>query len=118
MFMIMLVLNDTERCQEILDAWDEAGAPGVTIFPSTGLGRMRSKQGLQDDMPLMPSLKDFMEEEDNLHRTIITFVRGQPLVDKVVQATQTILGDLNQPNTGILVVLPVLQAFGLDRNKE
>ncbi len=118
MFMIMLILNNTDQCQNVMDAWDAAGAPGVTIFPSTGLGRIRTGMGLKDDIPLMPSLEDFFHDEENLHRTLVAIVRGRPLVDRIIQATQSILGDLNRPNTGILVILPVLEAYGLDRYPE
>jgi len=118
MFMIMLILNDPEQCQEIINAWDAAGAPGVTILPSTGLGRVRAKMGLSDDVPLMPSLEDFFQQEENLHRTLIAIVKGKTLVDRIVQVTQNVLGDLNQPHTGILVVLPVVEAYGLDRRAE
>jgi nitrogen regulatory protein P-II 1 len=115
MFMIMLILNNPDQCQSVMEAWDAAGAPGVTVLPSTGLGRIRTAQGLKDDMPLMPSLEDFFQDEESLHRTLIAIVRERPLVDAVVQATQSVLGDLNQPNTGILVILPVLEAYGLER---
>lgn len=118
MFMIMLILNDPDQCQDILNAWESAGAPGVTILPSTGLGRIRKKMGLNEDMPLMPSLADFFQQEENLHRTLITFARERPVVDAIIAATQTILGDLNQPHTGILAILPVLEAYGLDRYAE
>ena len=114
MFMVMLILNDPDACQEVLDQWDKAGARGITILPSTGLGRIRAK-GLLEDVPLMPSLQDFLQQEENLHRTIITILQDRPLVDAVIAATQSLLGDLNQPNTGILVVLPVLEAYGLNR---
>ena len=63
----------------------------------------------------MPSLKDFFQQDENLHRTLITIVRERPVVDGILQATQSVLGDLNQPHTGIQVVLPVLEAYGLDR---
>jgi nitrogen regulatory protein PII len=118
MFMIMLILNDPDQCQSLLDAWDHAGAPGVTVLSSTGLGRIRAQMGLHDDVPLMPSLEDFFQQEENLHRTLIAIVRGRPMVDAIVQATQAVLGDLNQPHTGILVVLPVIEAYGLDRFSE
>lgn len=118
MFMIMLILNDPERCEKILSAWEEAGAPGVTILLSTGLGRIRSRRGLNDDLPLMPSLDDFFEQDENLHRTLITIVRERSVVDRIIQTTQSILGDLNLPHTGILSVLPVLEAYGLDRFNE
>lgn len=115
MFMIMLILNNSDQTQEILEAWDRAGAPGVTILSSTGLGRVKAKMGLLDDVPLMPSLDDFFQQEENLHRTLIAVVRERPMVDAIIQATQATLGDLSLPNTGILVVLPVLEAYGLDR---
>ena len=40
------------------------------------------------------------------------------MVDLVVEATEKIVGDLDAPNTGILVVLPVVQAYGLNRRSE
>lgn len=118
MFMIMLILNNTEQCQNVLNAWDTAGAPGITVLASTGLGRIRAKQGLFDDIPLMPSLEDFFQSEEDLHRTLIAIVRERAVVDTIIQATQALLGDLNQPNTGILVILPVLEAYGLDRRTQ
>lgn len=118
MFMIVLILNNPDQCQTVMNAWEEAGAPGVTLLPSTGLGRIRAKLGLNEDIPLMPSLEDFMQHEESLHRTLITIVRPRELVDAIVRATQNELGDLNRPNTGILVVLPVIEAYGLDRYQE
>ncbi len=40
------------------------------------------------------------------------------MVDKVVEATQSVIGDLNNPNTGILTVLPVVKTYGLNRKEE
>jgi hypothetical protein len=44
----------------------------------------------------------------------ITIAHGAEMVDKGVAATQEITGDLNLPNTGILVALPVALAYVLD----
>jgi nitrogen regulatory protein P-II 1 len=118
MFMLMLILDDPEQCQNVLTAWEAAGALGVTILPSTGLGRIRKKMGLNEDIPLMPSLEDFFQQEENLHRTLIAILRERAVVDAIIQATHSVLGDLNRPNTGILVVLPVLETYGLDRYSE
>jgi hypothetical protein len=30
--LVVFVLDDLEQCPQVLDAWDEAGAPGVTIL--------------------------------------------------------------------------------------
>jgi nitrogen regulatory protein PII len=118
MFMIILVLNNPDQCPFVLNAWAEAGAPGVTVLPSTGLGRIQAKMGLHDDVPLMPSLEDFLQEEEGTHRTLIVIVRERAIVDRIIHATQEILGDLNRPHIGILAVLPVLEVYGLDRYNE
>lgn len=118
MFMVMLILNDPDKSQSILSGWEEAGAPGITILTSTGIGHVRAKQGLKDDFPLLPSLENFFKQDENLHRTLIAIVRERAVVDRIIQATQDILGDLNRPNTGILAVLPVLDVYGLDRVKK
>ena len=118
MFLVMLILDDPTQWQNILNAWDNAGVPGATVLPSTGLGRLRKKTGLWEDIPLMPSLNDFLQNEEDSHHTIMSIIRERELVDRVIAATQEVLGDLNQPRTGILVVMPVLEAYGLDRYDE
>jgi len=118
MFMVMLILDDPTQWQAILDAWEKAGAPGVTVLPSTGLGRLRDKTGLSEDIPLMPSLSDFFQKEEDQHQTLLAIIRERRVVDQVIAATKDVIGDLNRPHTGILVVLPVLEAYGLDRYDE
>ncbi len=115
-FQILCVLNDPEKEEDLLDAWEEAGVGGVTILHSTGLGRMRGLS-LRDDLPLMPSLGSLFQHEEYLNRTLFTIVDGEDLVDKVVEATQKITGDLSLPHTGLLVVLPVARAYGLKKKK-
>ncbi|MBN1372730.1 MAG: hypothetical protein JW987_12385 [Anaerolineaceae bacterium] len=113
MFMILYVLHDETRLDEILSAWDEAGVSGVTILPSTGMGRLRKYSALREDIPLIPSLSDLIENhEEVLNRTLITLVDSQDLIDRVVKATEDTVGPLANHNNGILAVLPVLQIYG------
>jgi len=102
----------------VLQAWEDAGVSGVTILASTGLARYRDKPALRDDLPLIPSLEDILENYHATNRTLFTIVKSQEMVDLVVEATEKIVGDLDAPNTGILVVLPVVQAYGLNRRSE
>jgi len=115
MFFLMLVLNDSEKLEAILDAWDEVGVSGVTILPSTGMARYRESGALRDDLPLIPSLEDLVEHEERLNRTLITVVPNDEMVDKVLKATQDLIGDLNLPNTGIMAVIPLARGYGLDK---
>jgi nitrogen regulatory protein P-II 1 len=115
-YLVVLIVNNIDKCPEILDAWEEAGVLGVTIFASTGLGRVR-RAGLRDDLPLMPSLEDLFSGEEEQSRTFMSVVDSQEIVDKMVAIAQQILGNLENPHTGFLFVLPVIQAFGMGKHR-
>lgn len=111
-FLVVLTVDDIELCPAVLDAWEAAGAPGITILESSGLGRIR-KAGLREDIPLMPSLHDLLANDEVRHRTLFAVVDTQAMVDRLVQTAHEAIGDLDAPNSGFLFVVPVLQAFGL-----
>lgn len=110
--MILLILDDINQCSSILEAWEAQGVGGVTILESTGLGRVR-KLSIRDDIPLMPSLSRLLQNREERHRTLFSVVEGEAMVDKVIEATQTVLGDLEQAHNGVLFVLPVSRVVGL-----
>jgi hypothetical protein len=113
MYLILLILHDPDLLEEVVKAWQEQGVSGATILFSTGMGRISQMTGVRDDIPLLPSLDDFYEAPQTLSRTIFTIVREESMIEKIHAATQRVVGDLNKPDTGLLVVLPVLKAYGL-----
>ena len=116
MKLILFVLHDPEKLRELLDAWKTAGVSGATVLFSTGLGRIHQADALRDDLPLMPSLEDFLPKLERLSRTVFTMVDDEAVVDRVVAATQQVVGDLNAPDRGLLIILPVAQVYGLRQN--
>ncbi len=115
MYLILFVLNDPDKLRELLDAWEEAGTGGATVLVSTGMQRMRNG-AIRDDIPLMPGLDDLYKRIEEHHRTLFTIVENDKVLKKIVEATKNVVGDLNQPNTGILVVLPTVQVYGIENN--
>jgi nitrogen regulatory protein PII len=117
MYLVVLVVDDPDECGQILRAWEEAGIRGVTILESTGLGRV--KKGWQrDGLPLMPSLREIFQSEEVRHRTLFSVVDQEEIVDALVKATESILGNLDNENNGFMFVLPVLKAYGLRLGQE
>ena len=112
MKMILFVLNDPTRLLDLMNAWKETGASGATVFSSTGMGRIHQSLALRDDLPLMPSVSDFFVQSEDLSRTIFTIIRDD-LVQPILKVTEEIVGDLDRPGNGILIVLPVDSVHGL-----
>ena len=117
MFLILFVLHDAEKCDRLLEAWEKAGIQGATILHSTGMGRLRGSNWM-DDLPLFPSLESLTEHEEYFSRTIFTVVDSENQVDHLVEATEAVVGALNQPETGFLVVMPVYRAYGLNKKRD
>jgi hypothetical protein len=117
MYLILMVLNDPDQLEDLLIAWEENGVQGATVLFSTGLGRIRQMEAWRDDMPLIPSLRDFYEVPENMNRTIFTIVKDEAQVDAVVAATKTVVGDLDESKTGLLLVLPVGRAYGVNKKE-
>ena len=112
MYFVLFVLHDSTLCDDLLLSWEQAGVKGVTILPSTGLNRMQ-KRALQEDMPIMPSLEDFFSTNEVGNRTLFTVVQDDDMVENVLHATEEVVGELSQPNTGVLIVLPVVKTYGI-----
>lgn len=112
--LLVLVLDDPNKLTEVLAAWEEAGVPGVTVLESTGFARLRQRLR-QDDLPLLPSLRTLFQAEEVQHNTLFSIVDDEAVIERTIAATQRIVGDLSQPNTGILFVLPVSRVVGGQR---
>ncbi len=87
MNLILFVLHDPEKLVPLLNAWTDAGVSGATVLFSTGLGRIHQSKVLRDDLPLMPSVEDFLPHPERLSRTIFTMVDDDGIIEKVVEAT-------------------------------
>lgn len=118
MILILFVLNDADKLSHLLDAWEEAGVSGATILHSSGLGRVRKNAGLMDDLPLMPSLEALLQMEEYFSRTLFTVVEDEAVGEKVLQATQKVVGSLDKPNSGLLLMLPVARVYGGKRKHD
>jgi len=116
MYWIFFVLPKLEYLNDLMAAWQEAGVTGITILPSLGMVGWQAKNALREDMPLFPGVEDFREHKEATNRTMFTLVENEELVDKVVAATQRVVGDLNQPYSGVLAVIPVARVYGIKQH--
>ena len=107
---VFLVLHDLGLLDDIIKAWREAGAPAITILDSVGTREIEDK-GRLDDLPLMPSIKDLIQEDDAPRKTMFAIIENAT-VEPIIQATEATLGDLTDKNKGILMVVELAKVVG------
>jgi nitrogen regulatory protein PII len=111
MYMIFFVLDNPEFLDEILDAWEAIGVSGVTIIDSTGINRRRQAQ--QVGTLFMAGINRIMSSDLETHNTLFTIVQNENLVQKCLESAESIVGDLNQPNSGVIAAWPISYVKGI-----
>ncbi|WP_295207407.1 hypothetical protein [Ruminococcus sp.] len=102
MKLMVIILNKTDVIDYLLEGLSAAGIGGATIIESSGMAMTLSKL---DSSFLSASIRGlFSGDEDN--RTILSVIKDNQLdiARKIVYNT---VGDLSQPNTGIMFTVPI-----------
>lgn len=110
MYMIFFVLDDPDQLFPVLDAWEKAGIPGATIIESTGLQRVKHKF-----VPMRFSVPFYTDEV--CHQTLMAMVENEALVQAALEASESVVGDLNNGRTGVFAAWPLSFTKGLDKQK-
>jgi len=114
MLQLWLVLDNPALLNDVLEAWADAGVRGITILESTGVHRVRSRASAED-APFMLGFSRLLRTDQVGHNTLFAVVQDMEVVTRVVAATEKVVGDLSQPNTGVLFAVPVAGAWGLPK---
>jgi nitrogen regulatory protein PII len=111
--LIVLVVHDPTKADEVGEAWVEAGVTGLTLLDSSGWEMRAKSHGVPDDLPLFPSMRRFLRGDEEASRLLFSVVGDDFDLEPLIRATEGVLGPLAEPDSGILFVVPVTQARGL-----
>lgn len=107
MFMVMFVLDDICLLNPLLESWVKIGITGATILESSGLHR-----SIKKTIPMRYAyVNQAVEENGNI--SIFTIVANEEMVEHCLKAIESIVGDLDQPNTGVFAAWPLLKTKGI-----
>ena len=107
MQLLIAVVNDPEKVDEILSGYLELGITGATIINSEGMGRV-----LSHDIPIFAGLQTLISRSRPQNRTIFSVI-GDDKVQPAIALLQEVCGDLAAPATGIAFTLPLDRVVGL-----
>ncbi len=107
MQLLVAVINQPDRLDEVLAGFVELGITGATLLESRGMGRVLSRE-----LPLFAGLR-MLEEHSRAKNHTILCVAEAAKVDAALALLQEICGDLASPGSGIAFTVPVGRVVGL-----
>jgi hypothetical protein len=110
--LVVLITTHVEKTLAIAEAWQKAGAPGVTLVPSHGF-RTLKERSRKLELPHFVNLATILKQVDDTTHMLLSVVDDN-LVEALAQATRSVLRDPLTPKTGIGFVIDVDRVFGMD----
>ena len=107
MQLLIAVINQEERIEEILSGFLEIGITGATLINTEGMGRL-----LASEVPIFAGLQALAGRTRPRNQTLFS-VLDDDKVDAALALLQEVCGDFSRPATGIVVTLPVNRVLGL-----
>ncbi|MDR5658636.1 hypothetical protein RH915_03960 [Serpentinicella sp. ANB-PHB4] len=107
MKLLIAIINNPDLVVDILDEFYKDNIKGATVIESTGMAHM-----IADHIPFFSRFAEFGKDPGH-NKTIFLTVPTEEYLKKAVDAIEKIVGDLNKPETGIVMTLPIDFCKGL-----
>jgi nitrogen regulatory protein P-II 1 len=111
MYLLVSVLEETEKLTDIMEGFAKAGIAGSTVFDSVGMGRVLMKA--RATLPVMEQINKVITDLQSSNKTIITVIQNKAILERAIGIVKSLCGDLSQPGKGILFALPLEIVEGL-----
>ena len=108
MQLLVCVINDPSKVDEILEAFLEMGITGATIIDSFGMGCQ-----LVQDVPIFAGFRNLLSGSSQYNKTIFSVIDDEEKLREAVRTVENIVGNLKSPSSGIIFTIPVNFVKGL-----
>lgn len=111
--LVVLITSQIDDGYRIGEAWQRAGAPGVTFLEGFGLGSLQRAAHSVEVLPGMMSMLDILRQNRETSMVVLSLLHDEALVTALLDAATAVLGDMLTPNAGVVFVINVEHAIGI-----
>ena len=108
--LLMLILKDTESIDTLMQELASCGVKGGTLLEGTGMANALSNT---EDVPAFGMLRHMLSGGEKESSYVLMFVLRDEQVMNTRNTIKSVLGDLKNPNTGIMFSIPLTYVEGL-----
>ncbi len=112
MELLVLVLNDVEKLEDLMIRFQEEEISGATIINSTGMIHALSEVAGEY---FLGTLRHLLERDREENKTIFMAINKEK-VPFTIEVIESVIGDLSTPGTGVAFTIPlsfVKGAYGM-----
>ncbi len=108
MHLLICVVNNTAKVNEIIAGFIEIGVTGATVIDSHGTADIAAEQ-----VPIFAGFRHLLRGERQANRTIFSVIQDDATLDAAMNLVEEACGDLEQPSTGIMFAVPITRVRGM-----
>ena len=111
MRLCIAIINNPAKVFDILDEFYQVGIKGSTVLDSIGMAHIMAHH--------VPYFSRFVaaETEPGQNKTILVAIESDEELTIIIDAIERIVGDLEKPDTGVVMTVPIDYSKGLDKIK-
>jgi nitrogen regulatory protein P-II 1 len=109
MKLLLIVLNSSDKLEDVLEGLLEAGVTGATVIDSVGMGR------IIEDVPLFAGMRSVFRAAKP-HNNMIFSVITDAQVAETMAVLEKILCCSQEKGRGIAFTIPIDSAIGLRKD--
>lgn len=104
--LLVFILSNTSKLDSLVQEFGKNGLTGATVISSSGIAQRLMFSDDETLSNIFGSLKKILNR-DNVPNNTILMVLKEERVSKVIEIIESVVGDLEEENTGILFTLPI-----------
>lgn len=106
MKLLVFILNKPEKLDRLLKRLAEEHLTGATVFSSSGMATSLISSNDESLSNIFGSLRQILKDTKKENKTLM-MVTSEKNVERVEEIIEEVVGNLDEPNTGILFTIPV-----------
>ena len=111
--LVVLITTHVEKTLALAEAWQKAGAPGVTLVPSHGFRTLKEKTR-KLELPHFVNMATILKQVDDTTQRLLSVVEDAAAAEALARATRAVLKEPLTAKTGIGFVIDVERVFGAE----
>lgn len=106
MKLLIFVLYNTDKLDEVLTEFACKNICGATILESVGMAQLLNHKHDENEIPFLGRLRTFVTPEREKSKTILAAIADDQLTEAIA-AIEHVVGDLSKENTGVVFSVPM-----------